>query len=41
MLVKEISAHGVKDGKRKLTLEFEVVENLENNSIANSSCIYS
>ncbi len=41
MLVKEISAHGVKDGKRKLTLEFEVVENLENSSIANSNCIYS
>jgi hypothetical protein len=29
MLVKEISAEGVKDGKRKLTLEFEVAENLD------------
>jgi hypothetical protein len=29
MLVKEISAEGVKDGNRKLTLEFEVVENLD------------
>jgi hypothetical protein len=29
MLVKEIVAHGIKDGKRKLTLEFEVVENLD------------
>jgi hypothetical protein len=29
MLVKEIYAEGVKDGNRKLTLEFEVVENLD------------
>jgi hypothetical protein len=29
MLVKEISTEGVKDGNRKLTLEFEVIENLD------------
>jgi hypothetical protein len=29
MLVKEISAEGVKDGNKKLTLEFEVIENFD------------
>ncbi len=37
MLVKEIYAQGVKDGKRKLTLEFEVVENLDLVKIASLS----
>ena len=37
MVVKEIYAQGVKDGKRKLTLEFEVVENLDLVKIASLS----